>query len=175
MSRPTPRPLFVILGLSLSLLALPGCDGLGDESNEEDAEQLRCGPSSGIVARVVDGDTIELESGEKIRYLMIDTPETTIEQECWGEQAKQANIDFVEGMEVELSYDQECTDSYDRLLAYVSIGDTCINELMVERGHACVMHIPPNGASQLATYEALEDAARAASKGQWGACEPPPC
>ncbi len=44
-----------------------------------------CGPSRGTVATVVDGDTVKLESGETVRYLMVDTPEVTSgKNECWG-------------------------------------------------------------------------------------------
>ena len=161
--------------LSLALSALSACDGASLEDSDESDAGSSCGPSSGVVGRVIDGDTIELEGGEKIRYLMIDTPESTTEQECWGTEAKDANTAFVDGMEVQLSYDVECTDNFGRLLAYVSVNGTNINELMVERGHACVLHIPPNGDEVLDLYESLEDAARASNKGLWGACEPPPC
>lgn len=163
------------LCLWLALPALSSCGDEGSAESDETGQGSSCGPSSAIVARVIDGDTIELEGGERVRYLMIDTPESTTEQECWGEEAKQANTDFVEGMEVQLGYDQECTDNFGRLLAYVSVNGTNINELMVERGHACVLHIPPNGAEVVELYEELEAAAQAANKGLWGACEPPPC
>ena len=169
------RPKLLPLTILLTLAPLWACDGSLLEAGEESGEASSCGPSSGIVGRVIDGDTIELESGEKIRYLMIDTPESTTEQECWGTEAKDANTAFVDGMEVELAYDQECTDNFGRLLAYVSVNGTNINELMVERGHACVLHIPPNGRDVLDLYKALEDAAQASNKGLWGACEPPPC
>ena len=134
-----------------------------------------CGPSQGVVAKVIDGDTIDLESGERIRYLMIDTPESTVEQECWGPEAKQANSDLVAGKTVTLRYDVECEDAYGRLLAYVEIGDRVINEVLVERGHACVLHIPPNGDDVVETYEDLEYAAEQLGKGLWAACDPIPC
>src|SRR5690606_5939938 len=119
----------------------------------------RCGPSEAIVKRVIDGDTVELESGERVRYLMIDTPESTTEQECWGPEAKQANRDLVEGKAVTLRYDAECEDRYGRLLAYVELSGQVINRVMVERGHACVLHIPPNGEDEVDDYRDLEYAA----------------
>ena len=36
-----------------------------------------CGATEATVTRVVDGDTIELDDGRKIRYLLVDTPEST--------------------------------------------------------------------------------------------------
>lgn len=139
----------------------------------------RCGPSEGTVARVLDGDTIELESGETIRYLMIDTPEISHNSsevaECYADEAKQANEDLVAGQTVNLDYDTECTDRFGRLLAYVSVGDREINSLLVERGYACVLHIPPNGADRKTEFQTLESLAKADEKGLWGTCESNPC
>ena len=125
--------------------------------------------------RVIDGDTVELESGERVRYLMIDTPESTTEQECWGPEAKQANRDLVEGKAVTLRYDAECEDRYGRLLAYVELSGQVINRVMVERGHACVLHIPPNGEDEVDDYRDLEYAAEQLGRGLWAACDPIPC
>ncbi|MEZ4365401.1 MAG: thermonuclease family protein [Kofleriaceae bacterium] len=133
----------------------------------------RCGPSEGVVANVVDGDTIDLASGERIRYLMVDTPETTGgKNDCFGDNAVQFNTDLVLGKEVSLTYDTECTDRFGRLLAYVSVDGQEVNSLLVQRGYACVLHIPPNGDDRVAEFEALEAAARAADRGLWGNCEP---
>lgn len=143
------------------LLVAPGCGG------------DRCGPESGTVAAVVDGDTIDLASGERVRYLMVDTPETTGgSDDCFGDNAVQFNTDLVLGQEVTLAYDVECEDRFGRLLAYVSVGGQEVNRLMVERGYACVLRIPPNGDDRAAEFEALEDAAQAAGRGLWGACAP---
>ncbi len=139
----------------------------------------RCGPSEGIVSHVRDGDTIELESGEVIRYLMVDTPEISHNSsevaECFSEEAKQFNEDLVAGQTITLEYDTECTDKYDRLLAYVYVGDREINSLLVERGYACVLHIPPNGADRNTEFQTLESLAEQDNRGLWGACESNPC
>lgn len=124
---------------------------------------------------MLDGDTIELTSGEKIRYLMIDAPEVGNKLECYGDEAKALNTQLVAGKEVQLRYDLECTDRFDRLLAYVSVGDREINSLMVERGYACVLYIAPNGAERKAQFDRLESMAKQANKGLWGACDTNPC
>jgi micrococcal nuclease len=134
-----------------------------------------CGPSTAIVAQVIDGDTIELESGERVRYLMIDTPESTTETECFGPEAKALNEMLVAGKQITLRYDDECTDDYDRLLAYVELSGQEINRVMLERGYACVLHISPNGDDVVDEYESIETEARMLDKGLWGACEPLPC
>lgn len=134
-----------------------------------------CGPTSGTVSRVIDGDTIELEGGDTIRYLMVDTPENTSTVECYGPEATAFNADLVEGKDVEIEYDTECTDRYDRLLGYVSVDGREVNSLLVERGFGCVLYIPPNGADRADEFDALEETARAESRGLWGACPENPC
>ncbi len=155
-----------LLGLLL-LITAAACDS---------SEGSSCGPTQAVVARVVDGDTVELEDGSRVRYLMIDTPESTQgKDDCFGTEATELNRMLVEGKSVTLRYDAECTDRYDRLLAYIEVDGREINSLMVERGAACVLHIPPNGADRVDEFEALEDAAREAMVGVWGACEDVTC
>jgi micrococcal nuclease len=150
----------------VTAVVLAGCGGGGSE----------CGPSEAVVARIVDGDTIELDTGVKIRYLMLNTPETTGgKNECFGQEAVKFNSDLVLGKTVQLEYDVECQDRFDRTLAYVSVGGMEVNTLLVERGFACVLHIPPNGDDREAEFKALEDEAQAANRGLWAACDPIPC
>ncbi len=169
MSRAWPLAVVAVLGL-------PACDGGDEDGDGGDGGSGRCGPSSGIVERVVDGDTIVLESGERVRYLMIDTPESTQgATDCYGAESAEFNRTLVEGKEVELSYDVDCDDQYDRLLAYVTVGDREVNSLMVERGLACVLVIPPNGQERQAEFEAAEMRAQADLVGLWGVCEEVTC
>jgi micrococcal nuclease len=141
------------------------CDGCG----------AKCGPQSGVVAEVIDGDTIELDSGERIRYLLVDTPEISGDVECFGPEARDFNIDLVLGKKVDLYYDLECEDRYGRLLAYVRVDGREVNSLLVERGYACVLYIPPSGEDRVEEFEALQDSAEAANRGMWGVCEGDPC
>ena len=60
------------------------------------------------VARVIDGDTIVLVGGEKVRYIGVDTPETVHPQkpvEFMGREASAFNKSLVEGKDVRLEYD----------------------------------------------------------------------
>jgi micrococcal nuclease len=159
------------LGRTLSLIILIA----GALACTDAAPGSECGPSTATVARVIDGDTIELESGERVRYLMIDTPESTTETECYGPEAKQLNELLVAGKQITLRYDEQCTDDYDRLLAYIELSGQEINRVMLERGYACVLHISPNGDDVVDEYDAIEYEARMLDKGLWGACEPLPC
>jgi micrococcal nuclease len=133
-----------------------------------------CGETEAKVTRVIDGDTIELESGVKIRYLLVDTPEVSGGVECFGENAKQYNTDLVLNKTVQISYDAQCTDNFGRSLAYVSIDGQEVNSLLIRNGYACVLFIAPNGESRRAEFEALQLDAKNAGRGLWSACSPLP-
>ncbi len=157
------------------LLVALACDPV-TQSTPTDPMISLCGPSRATVASVIDGDTIVLESGEKVRYLMIDTPEITGgKNDCYGDLARDYNAELVLGQEVTLTYDVECTDTYGRLLAYVEAPDGEMNTLMVERGFACVLVIPPNGSDRESEFATLELEARQSGEGLWGACEDITC
>lgn len=167
-------PMTRTLGLAVALACSLACADPG-AGTDAGCEPHPCGPTCATVARVVDGDTIELSTGERVRYLMIDTPESTTETECFGPEAKLLNETLVDGKDITLRYDQQCTDDFDRLLAYVEVSGQEINRVMVERGYACVLHIPPNGDDVVDEYEALETEARMLDKGLWPTCDPSPC
>ena len=134
-----------------------------------------CGPTEAMVDRVIDGDTIVLTSGDKVRYLLIDAPETTDgHDDCFRSNATAIDTALVAGKPVTLTYDVACSDAYGRLLAYVSVGGTEVNSLMIERGAACVLHIPPDGDARAHEFEQLQAAAKAARRGIWSACSPLP-
>ncbi len=114
-----------------------------------------------LVKRVVDGDTIQLENGERVRLIGIDTPElhesdklrrdaqrtgqdiATIQK--LGAQAYEFTKGLVEGKRVSLEFDVERYDTYKRLLAYVYLKDgTFVNAEIVKQGYASLMTFPPN-------------------------------
>jgi micrococcal nuclease len=127
------------------------------------------------VTRVVDGDTIEVRLDgeiEDVRYIGVDTPETVkpgAPVECFGPEAHDFNERLVDGENVRLDYDAERRDVYGRLLAYVHVGDTFVNEELVRRGYATTLTIPPND-TYAARFAELERKASAAGLGLWGEC-----
>lgn len=134
------------------------------------------GPETATVARVIDGDTVELDDGVRIRYLMVNTPETTGgKNECYGSNAVQFNMDLTLGKEVELRYDVEREDQFGRTLAWVTVDGMEVNRLIIERGYGCLLHIPPNGDDRAEEFKMLEQTAKLSQRGLWGACDPIPC
>jgi micrococcal nuclease len=158
----------------LLLAGLLACDAGAPDKPEDEPAVPRCGPASGVVAEVIDGDTIVLASGEKVRYLMIDTPEITNgKSECFGAEARTFNQEYVLGQDVELTYDVECTDKYGRLLAYVEAPDGEVNTLLVSRGFACAYHLPPNGDDRAVEFRDLQASAELSRAGMWAMCVDP--
>ena len=86
-----------------------------------------------ICINVIDGDTIEITDGIRVRYIGINTPEV---DEPWGDEATEANKGLVEGKQIRLEYDVETKDRYDRTLAYVYADDTFVNAELVRLGLA---------------------------------------
>ena len=113
------------------------------------------------VRRVVDGDTLQLETGERVRLIGIDTPEMHESDKLYrdsqrsgqdihtiqelGRRAYEFTKKLLEGKRVSLEFDVEKHDKYGRLLAYVYLKDgTFVNAKIIQEGYASLMTIPPN-------------------------------
>ncbi len=125
------------------------------------------------VKRVVDGDTIELENGQKVRYIGINTPETVDPRrpvQCFGIESSLANKKLVEGKAVTLEKDVSETDKYGRLLRYVYLGNVFVNEYLVRNGFAQVSSYPPDVKYQNIFLKAQQEARRI-RLGLWNKCQ----
>jgi len=139
------------------------------------------------VIYVVDGDTIHVDIGGqeyRVRYIGIDAPEIPRPADVapsarWqrgsrfflhtpeaGDAARRLNVALVAGRDVRLELDRQVRDDYQRLLAYVWVGDTMINAEMVRRGYAEAMSIPPDFRHRALLLQ-LQREARAARRGLW--------
>ena len=153
----------IVMYLFALALLLPACSA----SNQPQAN----GQMEATVKRVVDGDTFELENGEKVRMIGMDTPETVKPNhpvEPYGKEASNFTKELLTGQNVTLKFDVEPYDKYKRLLAYVYLSDgTFVNEKLVRDGYARIMTIPPNVAKADLFLEA-EREAREQNRGLWG-------
>ena len=128
------------------------------------------------MVRVVDGDTAEMElqngGTEGVRFIGVDTPESVAPGEpveCFGKKASRFTTGLIEGERVELRFGAERRDVYDRLLAYVYLGDRFVNAELVRLGFARTLEIAPN-VDYAEQFARLQQAAANAGRGLWGAC-----
>jgi micrococcal nuclease len=109
---------------------------------------LDSGVTSGefeFVQRVVDGDTLLLGTGERVRLIGVNTPETVHSKkavEAFGKEASAFTKGMVEGKLVRLEFDplssrrSDGKDRYSRTLAYVFLQDTThLNAEIIRQGY----------------------------------------
>ncbi len=126
-------------------------------------------PKEAFVNRVVDGDTVKLSTGHRVRYIGVDTPETKHpykKVEYMGKEAYLFNKKLVEGKKIYLEYDVQKKDKYGRLLAYVYVDDIFVNAELVKLGYAQVMTIVPN-VRYAEYFRKLQKQAREKKQGLW--------
>lgn len=126
------------------------------------------------VAKVHDGDTVILASGERVRLLGINAPEIESHRQM-GEPGGQAARDWLEKQigrrKVRLQWDVERRDKYQRLLAHLFTEEgTHLNLALVKAGLASVNLIPPNFNHSDPLLQAQEQAEQA-RRGIWGMAE----
>ncbi len=124
------------------------------------------------VRRVVDGDTLLLTSGARVRLQGIDTPETVREGfavETWGPQASQFTKDFINraNHRVRLTFSLERKDRHDRFLAFVWNGEVMLNEELVRAGLAHARLDYRYSGAMKSRLARAQDEARRAGRGMW--------
>lgn len=123
-----------------------------------------------MVSRVVDGDTIEIDTGERVRYIGINAPESVKPNssvECFGFESGVYNKQLVEGKRVRLEKDVSERDKYGRLLRFVYLEDgTLVNGKLVHGGYAYADTFPPDIAKADELKQAQREA-RASGRGLW--------
>jgi micrococcal nuclease len=164
----------VVLLALLVLALVRGCDDNGDDASQDGGATPTGRGASGEVVEVTDGDTIEVslsDGVEDVRYIGVDTPEVdpNIGVECFGSEASKLNAELVEGERVRLVFDAERRDKYGRLLAYVYVDRTFVNEELLRRGAARTLTIEPND-SFAERFARIAQLAANAGRGLWGAC-----
>ena len=123
----------------------------------------------------MDGDTVVLSGIGKVRLIGIDTPEVYGGVECYGREASAfAKRLMPPGARVSYRLGVDERDRYGRALAYVYLGDgRFLNRLLVERGFAQPLTIPPN-VDHAEEFVAATRRARRGEVGLWAAdaCAP---
>ncbi|MDO8452142.1 MAG: thermonuclease family protein [bacterium] len=138
---------------------------------EIEGEQIKGIESeSGIkVTRVVDGDTVVISTGETVRYIGIDTPETVkpgTPVQCFGKEASAKNKELVLGKVVTLAKDVSEVDKYGRLLRYIYVDGVFINDYLIRNGFASASTYPPD-VKYSNQFKEAEKEARENKRGLW--------
>lgn len=146
--------------------------------NQPEAPELESKKDQGVlVTKVVDGDTIEIAGGKKVRLLGVDTPETVDPRksvQCFGKEASNEVKGLLEGKKVILEKDVSEVDKYKRLLrfVYLPLPDGTllfVDDYLIREGYAKVLTIPPDVKFSEQFLDAQREA-REAKKGLWGKC-----
>jgi micrococcal nuclease len=126
---------------------------------------------------IIDGDTARVltHTGQShsVRFIGIDTPEMGYDgepDECYAAEA----TDFTEGLlqadRFWLTFDAECYDDYDRLLAYAHVRDGFVQIMILEGGYATTLEVAPN-TSFASEFIQAQNVAQAADAGLWSVCD----
>lgn len=133
------------------------------------------------VTQIVDGDTIRVRMPdgtiERIRFIGVDTPESTNRIEPYGKEASAFTAKALSGKSIYLETDVGLRDKYGRMLAHIwlepptqinqaEVRSKLFNAILLLNGYARLMTIPPNVkyVDYLKDYEAE---ARDANRGLW--------
>jgi len=141
------------------------------------AGACECGPDDWFTVNwVADGDTLQLTTGDSVRFLGINTPETTSKQ-CRAEQAKAFTLaNAGKGTELCLTTDAKAgdRDHYKRLLRYVWIRKDGVPVLLIARlvrlGLARVYYPFASGLRLESALKAAQAAATDEVVGGWKTC-----
>lgn len=135
-------------------------------------------PPAGVpirVVRVIDGDTVQLADGIRVRLLGVNTPETkhpARPAEPFGEEAYEFLRSELEGHSVKLEYDRERRDDYRRTLAYIrNEAGELMNLRLVENGYSRAITSFPLRNDRVRLLKRAEEHARSRSLNIWSAVE----
>ncbi|MFH1825166.1 MAG: thermonuclease family protein [Candidatus Firestonebacteria bacterium] len=122
-----------------------------------------------LIKKVIDGDTLIIENGERIRLIGIDAPEThhpVISAQRFGQESADFLKKMVENHKCMLEYEPDrVRDSYERILAYVYVNGNLINAEMIKMGYAYVYTRFPF--KKMEEFIVLEKQARDKKIGLW--------
>ena len=126
------------------------------------------GATRSRVTEVTDGDTVKIAGLGSSRLIGVDTPEVYFGVECFGRAASAfTSARLSPGTVVHFRRGVEPTDRYGRALVYLWLRNgTFVNALLVRKGFAVPLTIPPN-VEFAPRFRRLARKARLAGRGLW--------
>lgn len=129
------------------------------------AEPVKPGPATAVVVSVYDGDTVTLDTGDRVRLRWVNTPELK-PHEDYGPEAKDFAASKVQGKSVTLLYGSSLRDGYGRLIAGIEVEGQNLSMMLIEQGLGHLFIIPPDS-TDMSEFIAAQEAARKARRGVW--------
>ena len=135
--------LLILIGLGIFAYMYPTSTPIA-QSQQTQHTPNKFSLKTGAVTHITDGDTFDIMidgNKSRVRMLGINTPESVDPRrpvECFGREASNYLKGLIDNKQVRLEQDPDKTDTdeYGRLLRYVFLGDTNINEQMIRDGYA---------------------------------------
>jgi micrococcal nuclease len=131
------------------------------------------------IERAVDGDTLLLDDGRRLRLIGVDTPETVKPDtpvEPFGPEAARLTREFIDeaGGNVRIQFDREKEDKHGRLLGYVYHGQRMLNEELLRAGLAEAELGYPFSPTMKSRFRGAQSEAQRARRGIWAQQPSPP-
>lgn len=160
------RVALVVAMATVSLIPAARADD-PDEAPPADSTSapVKPGPATAVVTSVYDGDTITLDTGDRVRLRWVNTPELK-PHEDYGPEARDYASALVQGKMVTLIYGSALRDGYGRLIAGVMVEDKNLSLELIKQGYGHLFVIPPDS-TDLTEFVAAQEAARTARRGLW--------
>jgi endonuclease YncB( thermonuclease family) len=117
-----------------------------------------------IVTNIVDGDTLDVDNGDRVRLAGIDAPEIGT---CYSSQATGALQQLVLNKEVYLEGDVDEVGKYGRVLSYVFVDNFHVNLFLVENGYVKVFDKYNSTTSKYEELKEAEKIAKSKNIGVW--------
>ncbi|MGH3136446.1 MAG: thermonuclease family protein [Gaiellaceae bacterium] len=152
----------VVTAAAVALLVVPTTGAGSDKTSRR---------AAATVERIIDGDTLVVRGGARVRLVQIDAPEAG--EECYASGSTTELIRLAgPGTRVQLEEDAalDDVDRYGRLLRYVHAGGRNVNLELVRRGAAAPWFYDGDRGRYAARLLTATGSARAARRGMWGAC-----
>jgi len=163
------KKLSLLLALSVLLFFISSCSQNQQGITSRAIEPIQGNPNLNLegpflASRIIDGDTLEINTGEKIRLSGINTPEIG---ECYYQEAKDKLLELTKDKLIYLEQDISNKDAYNRSLRYVYVNEALINSILVEQGYAKVYDKYKDDTKRYLQLKRIEDTAITNQLGVW--------
>ncbi|MFC0189252.1 thermonuclease family protein [Fictibacillus aquaticus] len=164
------------LAAAIIICLLAACGTFLDEQPNTTEQKTEIGSGKRIpvkLVKVIDGDTVKIKINnheETVRFLLVDTPESvhpTRPVQPFGIEASQFTKKLMSNGKTEIELDVSERDKYGRLLAYVYVNGSSVQEALLREGLARVAYVYAPNTKYADEYRIIQSEAQQNEKGIW--------